>query len=228
VNAPGSWQLSVFGWEKMKGRNQMETTATERAAQIRTQLTKLHARKQETEAKLAEEHAGIRRAAAKRGELVESLTAGDVSRTAHRQIDELDSTIRIGERTAESLQKALAKTVNETQVLHDELTEAERVIRAEERAKGLEAFRINLQQAARRASESLDNARADLAALTTLETKAVLAANGDAAHEGNIHRICEPILEEFTRQQANLDSRGWRLFPGFRGLQFLIRPMTRG
>jgi chromosome segregation ATPase len=206
------------------------TATTERAVALRKQLAALTSGKQKTEAKLAEEHAAIHRAAAKRGELVESLIGVNeaVSRRAYKEIDDLDSVIRVGERMAESLQKALAKAVHEIESLHAELVEAERVIRAEERAKALEVFRINLQQAARRAGESLDSARADLAALVLLETNTVLAANGDVAQEANIHRICEPILEEFTRQQANLDSRGWRLFQGTRGLQFLIRPMTRG
>ena len=143
------------------------TTVAERAAQIRTQVAGLVAQKQKTEGKLAEEHGGIRRAALKRGELIESLTGANVadSRAAHRGIDELDSAIRVSERLAESLQKALAKTVQEIEVLHAELAEAERAIRAEERAKALEAFQINLKQAARRAGETLDSARADLAAL---------------------------------------------------------------
>jgi chromosome segregation ATPase len=206
------------------------TAATERAAALRKQLAALTSGKQKTEGKLAEEHASIYRAAAKRGELVESLIGATEasSHRTHRQIDELDSAIRVSERMAESLQKALVKAVHEIEALHAEVLEVERAIQAEERAKALEAFRISLQQAARRASESLDNARTDLAALVILETNTVLAAQSDAVHQANIHRICEPILEEFTRQQANVDSRGWRLFHGLRGLQFLIRPMTRG
>jgi chromosome segregation ATPase len=206
------------------------TAAAERAVALRKQLAALTSGKQKTDGKLAEEHASIHRAAAKRGELVESLIGATEasSHRTHKQIDELDSAIRVSERMAESLQRALAKAVHEIEALSTELVEVERAIRAEERAKALEAFRINLQQAARRAAESLDSARADLASLVILETNAVVAANGDTAHETNIHRICEPILDEFTRQQANLDSRGWRLFQGLRGLQFLIRPMTRG
>jgi len=206
------------------------TTVAERAAQIRTQVAGLVAQKQKTEGKLAEEHGGIRRAALKRGELIESLTGANVadSRAAHRGIDELDSAIRVSERLAESLQKALAKTVQEIEVLHAELAEAERAIRAEERAKALEAFQINLKQAARRAGETLDSARSDLAALNALVTKALLAANGDTAHELNIHRIVEPIFADFVDQQANLDRRGWRLVHTERPLQFYIRPMTRG
>jgi chromosome segregation ATPase len=206
------------------------TTVAERAAQIRTQVAGLVAQKQKTEGKLGDEHAGIRRAALKRASLVETLIDANetVARKAHREIDELDGAIRNGERVAEGLQGALAKTVQEIQALHVELAEAERVIRAQERERALEAFQIKLKRAAHRAGESLDSARADLAALVILETKAVLAANGDAAHEGNIHRICEPIFEDFTRQQANMDSRGWRLFVGHRNLQFYIRPMTRG
>jgi hypothetical protein len=228
-----NWK-QFFAGKTQARENKMDTSTvtmgTERAAHLRTQLSVLNAHKRKTEGKLAEEHDGIRRAAVKRGGLVESLIGANeaASRRSHKEIDELDSAIRVSERMAESLQKALEKAVHEIEVLHTELIEVERVIRAEERAKGLEAFRINLQQVTRRASESLDSARADLAALVTLETKAVLAANGEAAHQANIHRICEPILEEFTRQQANLDSRGWRLVHGYRGLQFLIRPMTRG
>ena len=206
------------------------TTATEQAGALRKQLAVRNTRRQESESALAREHATHARVTAERAKLVEELAGADNATAgwAHGELDRLDSALRLSSRLAESLEKALAKAVHEIQALGAELMEVESAIRAGERAKALEAFRINLQQAARRASESLDNARADLAALVLLETKAVLGANGDAVHEGNIHRICEPILADFTSQQANLDSRGWRLFQGLRGLQFLIRPMTRG
>jgi hypothetical protein len=206
------------------------TATTETAVVLRKQLAVLDTRKQETESALARERATHARVTGERAKLVEELAGADDATAgwAHGELDRLDSTLRLSSRLAESFEKALSKIANEVEALNAEVLEVERVIRAEERAKALEAFRINLQQAARRAGESLDSARADLAALVILETNTVLAANGGAQHEANIHRICEPILDEFTRQQANLDSRGWRPFQGFRGLQFLIRPMTRG
>ncbi len=216
----------------MAGKNEREknrmdtqlTTATERAAHLRNQLGTLDTQKAKTEGKLAEEHATIRRAAVKRGELVESLIGVNeaVSRSAHKQIDDLDSIIRVSERMAESLQKALAKAVQEKEALIVELTEVERVIQAEERAKGLEAFRIKLQQATRRVGESLDNARADLKALAVLETNAV------EAYGINAHLIAEPIFADFFQRQGNLAGQGWTLFHTTRNMQFLIRPMTRG
>jgi|SRR5580704_11171321 hypothetical protein len=200
------------------------TAATERAVAIRNQLAALGSQKQKTESKLAEEHATIRHAALKRGELVESLICANeaVSRRAHKEIDELDSAIRVSERMAESLQKALAKAVQENETLSNELTEAERVIQAEERAKGLEAFRIKLQQATRRVSESLDSTRADLKALAVLETNAV------GAYGFNAQLVAEPIFTEFFQRQGNLAGQGWTLFYTARNLQFLVRPMTRG
>jgi hypothetical protein len=202
---------------------QTQTPATERAAQIRTQLGTLQVEKQKMEEKLAQEHAGIRRLALKRGGLVESLNQASESdaRRAHREIDECDSAIRIAERMTESLQKSLAKIVHEESTLHTELLEAEQVVKAQERQKGLEAFRIQLQQAARRAGESLDSARRDLAAL------GVLASRGIEAYEVNAQHICEPIFTEFYDGQANLDRRGWRfVHQSYGNSQFLIRPMT--
>jgi chromosome segregation ATPase len=201
-----------------------QTAATERAAALRNQLAGLASQKQKTETKLAEEHATIRRAAVKRGELVESLIGASeaIGRATHREIDQLDSVIRVSERMAESLQKALAKAVQESESLSRELNEVERVIQAEERAKGLDAFRIKLHQATRRVSESLDNARADLKALAVLETNAV------DAYGINAHLIAEPIFAEFFQRQGNLAGQGWSLFYTARNLQFLIRPMTRG
>ena len=206
------------------------TTATARVAELRNQLKVLDTRRGEAESALTRERATHAHVTAERAKVVEELAGADDATAgwAHGELDRLDSALRLSSRLAESFEKALSKTAKEIEGLHAEVLEVERVVRAEERAKALEAFRINLQQAARRAAASLDSARADLAALVILETNTVLAASGDAAHEVNIHRICEPILEEFTRQQANPDSRGWRLFHGLRGLQFLIRPMTRG
>jgi chromosome segregation ATPase len=200
------------------------TAATERAAALRKQLVALGSQKQTTESKLAEEHATIRRAAMKRGELVESLIGVNeaVSRRAHKEIDELDSVIRVSERMAESLQKALAKAVQEEATLFAELQEAEREVQAEERAKGLEAFRIKLQQATRRVGETLDNARADLHALAVLEIKAV------EAYGANAQMIAEPIFAAFYERQRNLSGHGWTLFRTARNLEFLIHPMGRG
>ncbi len=176
------------------------TTTTERAGHFRNQLGVLDTQKTKTEGKLAEEHSTIRRAALKRGELVESLVGANetVSRRAHKEIDD------------------------EKEALTVELTEVERVIQAEERAKGLEAFRIKLQQATRRVGESLDNARADLKALAVLETNAV------EAYGFNAHLIAEPIFADFFQRQGNLAGQGWTLFHTTRNMQFLIRPMTRG
>src|SRR5258708_2968256 len=164
------------------------TTVAKRAAQIRTQVAVLGTQKEQTAVKLADQHATIRRVALKRGGLVELLTgANDAdSRRAHKELDECDLAIRVGERMAESLQKALAKTVHEIQGLDAELAEAELAIQEQERARALEAFQIKLQQAARRAAESLDNVRTDLAALS------VFAAKGVDAHGINAQRICEP------------------------------------
>jgi hypothetical protein len=206
------------------------TRATERAAQLRKRIIELGERRRHAEAAHSEQNDTLAREAHRRMRIIESLAnAGkDAKSKLHAELDAVDADLREAERLGESFGLAIKKIAGESAGLTQELNEVVQTIEAEERANALEAFRIKLQHAARRAGESLDAARADLAALTILETNAVLAGNGNAAHEGNIHRICEPILEEFTGQQANLDSRGWRLFKGFRGLQFLIRPMTRG
>ena len=156
--------------------------------------------------------------------MVESLIGANeaASRRAHKEIDELDSVIRISERMAESLQKALAKAVQEEAVLSAELREADRQAQAEERAKGLEAFRIKLQQATRRLSEDMDNVRAGLKAVAVLEINAV------DAYGVNAQMIAEQIFTEFFQCQNNLSGQGWSLFNTQRNLQFLIRPMTRG
>ena len=156
--------------------------------------------------------------------MVESLIGANeaASRRAHKEIDELDSVIRISERMAESLQKALVKAGQEETTLFAELQEVERVIQAEERAKGLEAFRIKLQQATRRLSEDMDNVRAGLKAVAVLEINAV------DAYGVNAQMIAESIFAEFFERQNNLSGQGWTLFKTQRNLQFLIRPMTRG
>ena len=199
-------------------------TVTESAVALRRQLAALGTQKQSTESKLSDEHATIRRAAVKRGELVESLIGANeaASRRAHKEIDELDSVIRISERMAESLQKALVKAGQEETTLFAELQEVERVIQAEERAKGLEAFRIKLQQATRRLSEDMDNVRDGLKAVSVLEISAV------DAFGGNAQMIAEAIFAEFFQRQNNLAGHGWSLWNTQRNLQFLIRPMTRG
>jgi hypothetical protein len=200
-----------------------QTAATERAAALRKQLAALASEKQKTESKLAEEHATIRRAALKRGGLVESLIGVNeaVSRRAHKELDELDSVIRVSERMAESFQKALAKAGQEEATLCAEFHEAERQVQAEERAKGLEALQINLKQAARRASEDLDNSRKSLAALS------LLAGKGMESYGENAQRICSPIFQEFFDGQNNMGP--WKIVHSYWGdLRFLIRPMTRG
>jgi hypothetical protein len=207
------------------------TTATAaKAAELRRQIIELGARKRQAEAAHEDQNDSLAREISRRTQIIESLTTTGAGAKAklHKELDAIDAGLIERERLAESFGLAVKKLDGEIATLSQELNEAERVIQTEERAQGLEVFRIKYQQAVRRASESLDNARADLATLTILETNARLAVIGNDAEELNINRICEPIFAEFALQQANLDHRGWRPFPGFRNLQFLVRSMRRG
>jgi hypothetical protein len=205
------------------------TAATERAA-LRKRIIELRARKRQAEAAHEDQNDSLAREISRRTQIIESLSTTGASAKAklHKELDAIDAGLIERERLAESFGLAVKKIDGEIVALTQDLLEVDRAIQTEERAKGLEAFRIKYQQAVRRASESLDNARADLAALTILETKARMSAIGNDAEELNINRICEPIFAEFALQQANLDARGWRPFQGTRNLQFLVRPMTRG
>jgi DNA repair exonuclease SbcCD ATPase subunit len=199
------------------------TAATERVGKLRKRLAELDVRKREAEAKLAEEHAGIRRAAVKRGELIESLTGGDASRTAHRQIDELDSAIRMGERVTEGLQKALSRIKNEMEPLTAELNGLQQAIETEKRAETLRVFQSKMEHAAKLASDTLANGRERLADLNRLAAQGI-EAYGDAAL-----KICGPIVETFVLSESNLDARGWKpSHPSYTRLEFWIRPMVRG
>jgi DNA repair ATPase RecN len=211
----------------------METTtmaATERAAVLRKRIIELGERKRRAEAARGEQSGALAREVSRRTQIIESLsgTGAGAKAKLHKELDGIDAGLVEIERLAESFGLTVKKLDGEIATLSQELNEVERVIQAEERAKSLETFRIKYEQAVRRAIESLDNARTDLAALTILETNARTALIGKDADELNLNRICEPIFAEFALQQANLDARGWRPFPGIRNLQFLIRPMVRG
>ena len=204
------------------------SAAAERATELRKRINELGKRKRQAEAARDEQSDALAREVSRRVRIIECLTtAGSDAKKLHKELDAIDAGLIETERLGESYALTVKKIDGEIAALAQELNQVESVIQAEERATALEAFRVKYQLAVRRASESLDNARADLAALTILETNAITSAISDA--EGlNINRICEPIFAEFAFQQANLDRRGWRLFPGTRNLQFLIRPMTRG
>jgi hypothetical protein len=228
MNLIASWKR-LFATKTHEMENgKMDTvqpiTAREKAVRLRHQIMDLDVRKQNTETKLSDEHAAIRRLALRRGQLVESLI-GAPGLLVHREIDELDSTIRVGERMTESLQKQLSKFASEILVLNAELAEEERVVAAQEHAKALEAFQIQLTQATRRAADSLDAARLDFGALHGL------AATGIERFGINALRICEPAFFDFLARQTNLADRG--LIFELQGYQnnaangVFIRPMRK-
>lgn len=195
-----------------------------RTGQLRNQLARLEKQRRETEAKLAQEQEKLRQVTARRGALVESLNSNDdvAARRVHRELDEIESAIRVSQRVGESLEKALQKTVHEIQSLTAELHDVEQVIGAERRAAELRAFETELNGARRLAEAALADARVNLAALTTHAVLGVEKFGQVAA------AMCNRELEEFVLQQANLERFGWReARPQYRELRFFVRPMVR-
>ena len=196
-----------------------------RAGQLRNQIAGLEKQRRETERKLAQEQEKLRQVTARRDALVESLNGADenTAQRVHRDLDSLESTIRVSQRIGESLEKALQKTVHEIQSLTPELVEVELAIAAERNAAELRAFEVELKQARRLAEAALADARLNLAAFSALAVRC--AERFGAAGAAAVGRELEP----FVLQQANLGSAGWQeARPQYRPLQFVVRPMVRG
>src|SRR5712664_91404 len=102
------------------------TTASERAVELRKHLAALDKRRHETESALTRENDVHMKATAERATLVEELAgADDATRGwAHREIDRLDSTLRLSSRVSEGLSSSLSKIGRESAAINVELGEA--------------------------------------------------------------------------------------------------------
>jgi len=202
--------------------------ARARVGRIENQIASLVAKQRETEAALATDHANVREAASRRENLVAQLVgASDGTATAklHRDIDGLDTAIRVGERLAEGRQKLLATTAQEIESLRSEFDVLGASIAAEENGRALGAFNEQFKQALRNAGDAIATARVALAQVNGL------AASGVERFRGAGAQVVEPGLEKFVHENAaaNAEAYGWRRPPQFytNQLSFMVTPMVR-
>jgi chromosome segregation ATPase len=201
------------------------TPTAKRAVELRKQLAGLYTRKREAESALAREHDTQQKATAERITLVAELVDADSATAgwAHREIDRLDSALRVSSRLSEGLSNSISRMTSENESLSNELQQVERAIAAEEHAEGLRVFAAQLNQARRSAEEALGNARAALAALN------LAAARGFEQYGVAAQSFATGLLEEFRHQQVNPELIGWRdSRPNYANLQLTVRPMVKG
>ena len=201
------------------------TKEVERAAQLRKKITALNERKRELESKYAKERAALAAAEGTRLALVKELAGADAATEgwANSEIDKLDSLLVTLGRKVSALESALAAVEVELEPFTRELTEVQIVIQEQERVAKLRVFQSKMENAAKLASDTLDNARERLADLNRLAAQGI-EAYGDAGL-----RICGPVVEQFVLHHSNLDAAGWKASrPSYTRLEFWIRSMTRG
>ena len=196
-----------------------------RARRIENQIGTLAEKQRELETTLAKDHADIRDAAGRRGNLLAGLVdaSGESAAKLHRELDALDAAIRVSERMAEGRQKLLHTSGDEQQALSNELRNLQEQIATAETAAAYEAWKVQTQQAFRSAHERLDDARAGLGELSTL------LVDGSGRFHGPAVAFYQTLLEELSLRQRNAERFGWRFAPttGDPG-SFVIAPMVRG
>jgi hypothetical protein len=199
------------------------TTATTRAAELRTKINGLYRRKGEVELALQREHIVQERAVAKRKELVGELPGADAATEAwaYSEIDAADNALKLSIRTAEGLQGTLTKLLNEIAPLEIELAEATRIIEQGKREQALRVFEIQLQEDRYAIEEALSSLRLALTALN------LTASQGVEQYGVAAQNLVTPVLEALQRQH-NPESLGWR----YKGLNygnfvFTVRPMVK-
>jgi chromosome segregation ATPase len=201
------------------------TREVERAAQLRKKIAALNERKRELESKHNKERAALKAAEDTRLALIKELAGADAAMEgwANSKIDKLDSLLVTLGRKVSALESALAAVVVELEPFTRELTEVQIAIQEQERAAKLRVFQSKMENAAKLASDTLDNARERLADLNRLAAQGI-EAYGDAGL-----RISGPVVERFVLHQSNLDAAGWKSSsPSYTRLEFWIRSMTRG
>jgi hypothetical protein len=203
---------------------QQEKTLEQQREKARRALARMEEAVAKLTARLEKEEADWKFLTNQRAAVLESLSrlSWEDREKQNRVLDGFDSRLRSAERLLESIKLERASFVAEMEKLRLQLAEIEDGIKAEEHRKALEAFRIQLEQAVRRASEDLDAARVSLAKL------AILGRKVDELDKEGL-RIVEQMLVPFIHQHGAIGSRGFGEVLGVRSaeMRFLIYPAAR-
>jgi chromosome segregation ATPase len=201
-------------------------TAAERAVELQRQIVVLKATREQNERGLAGERPALRSATEKRAALVSELTEADAAAQAwaSNEIDRLDAEIRTFDRRIESYTGAIARIDGHIARLAAELTEANEIVKQEERARAFSALQTQIRKDRRAAEDALDAARNALFVLNRTAVQGI-AECGEAGRS-----IVTSALEEFQHQQHNPEVLlGWhRRFELWGDLRFTIQPMVKG
>lgn len=180
--------------------------AKERLGKLDKQLSDLAIKQRSTEAKLAQEHELVRKAAAQRAGVVGLLVDADeeASKKLHKQLDSLDAQIKGAERMAESYQQLLRTISSETTAVTVERDLLNSAVASENTSRAFQQWTVELQQARADAERAFADARLRLSALDSLCARGIERFHG----AGN---VAAATFEDLLIRQANLESNGWKL-----------------
>jgi chromosome segregation ATPase len=201
------------------------TTASERAAQLKTRIVELGMQHREIESRHGKERGALATGEEKRLELIAELVSADPATEGYLndEIDKIDSQLIALGRKAASLERSLSAIEAERASHTVEFNELQQAIAESARVEAVKSFQTKMEQAAKEASDALANARERLSALNRL------AAQGAEAYGQAGLRICNAVIEPFVLEQANTDAGGWKpSTPSYTRLEFWIRSLTRG
>jgi hypothetical protein len=203
------------------------TGATKQRDTIQKKLTVLDRQCRETESALSRERATHGNLTAKRSKFLEELPGADNATEGylHREIDGLESQLRISSRVAEGLSNSLARLTGERTRLHAEFVEVQEIAAQEKRAQAFTVFSTQIGLDRHAAAAALDAARSALFALNHTAVQGIK----ECGEQGR--SLVGSVLEEFLHQQHNPEALlGWRSV-GFElsgDLRLTVRPMVKG
>jgi len=206
-------------------------TLQEQKAKIQKVLVKMQEAVAQADSRMASEEKFIKGTQAARHETVQTLTVLSAKERdrADREIDGFDTLLRSSERLIESIKLEREPLVAEIEKLRVRLREIDEQLDLQARALAVDAWGVEVEQAARKASEDMDAARVSLGRLFKLTRKGQIEFDQPLTLAASARNILNRVLPEFFDRQNSVGTRGFERVLGVDGnhVEFKVWPAIR-